>query len=1133
MKNFYTKQRKNLMFTQKSFCIGLLVGVIGLLMLNTNLCAQIYEPEGLNMPGEWNTWTNPPVNNLALASATQVAGGRVTKITIGTTRWQTIFHVAASGGDLVDGNFDWLFTSGPEANAFANKWAGVNVTMNSLQEYTYQSAIDNNIALSDDKWYTVVWEDAGYANTHAIFMETTNEPVEILTVSVPAEVAAGEVVDITLTTDQTPSPEEVFYVRYTTTDWNSSVVIPVNMTGSTGIASIPGQIEGTTVQYYALSSTVTDLSADIDLLTIRINNNLGANYAYTVGGSQPDFISWANLQWPADGQIEPGQDFDVYAQVYAEGITDVVGQGAGIQAWIGYSTDNSNPSGWTEWVPASFSNDVGNNDEFLANIGASIVTEGIYYYASRFQLDDQSFVYGGYSDVSGGFWDGTTNISGVLTVAGIPDPEINWVNLQWPADGQIEPGQDFDVYAQVYAIGITEAVGQGEGIQCWIGYSDENTDPAGWTDWEPATFNNDVGNNDEFLANIGASIVTEGTYYYASRFQLDDQSFVYGGYSIDNGGFWDGTTNVSGVLTVTFIQEPGINWANLQWPGSGLIAPGEDYDVFGQVFVQGITEAVGQGAGIQAWIGYSTEDTDPSVWTNWVPATFNADAGNNDEYLANIGILLADEGIYYYATRFQFEAQDFVYGGYSDFGGGFWDGIDNVSGVLAVSTTPPDPFIGFANIQWPGSGSIEPGQEFSVYAQVYAEGITDAVGQGEGIQSWIGYSTDNSDPSTWTNWIVASFGNDQGNNDEYAADLGAAIVAEGVYYYASRFQLAEQDFVYGGFSEGGGGFWDGTSNISGVLTVSTTPPDPFIAFANIQWPESGTIVPGQQFDVFAQAWIEGITGQADPAPGLQSWIGYSTSDTDPALWTNWIIADFNGPSGNNDEFITNLSNEITSEGTYYYASRFLYLGQEFVYGGYSDGGGGFWDGITNVSGVLMVATELIYYPVLFTVTDATGIYTNIKFKGEMTNWELVDMVQFGNVWTVTLDLLPGIYEWGVIEDDGSADGIWLVQGPNLELTVDPEGNISGDTTYTVTYYVGLDEQKMDVTLYPNPFNNSITVESTEDVTVQLFDVSGRIVVSQSFTGNKQQIQTENLPSGVYMIRVTSSNQIRNHLLIKQ
>jgi hypothetical protein len=38
-----------------------------------------------------------------------------------------------------------------------------------------------------------------------------------------------------------------------------------------------------------------------------------------------------------------------------------------------------------------------------------------------------------------------------------------------------------------------------------------------------------------------------GTYYYASRFKLNDLGYVYGGF---NGGFWDGTTNISGVLTV-------------------------------------------------------------------------------------------------------------------------------------------------------------------------------------------------------------------------------------------------------------------------------------------------------------------------------------------------------------------------------------------------------------------------------------------------------------------------------------------------------------------------------------------------------------------------------------------------------
>ncbi len=42
------------------------------------------------------------------------------------------------------------------------------------------------------------------------------------------------------------------------------------------------------------------------------------------------------------------------------------------------------------------------------------------------------------------------------------------------------------------------------------------------------------------------------------------------------------------------------------------------------------------------------------------------------------------------------------------------------------------------------------------------------------------------------------------------------ITQEGTYYYVSRFQYGEDDFVYGGFEDG---FWDGTDNVSGELTV--------------------------------------------------------------------------------------------------------------------------------------------------------------------------------------------------------------------------------------------------------------------------------------------------------------------------
>ena len=84
--------------------------------------AQIYEPEGLNMPGAWNTWVNPPANALALANPNQVTGGRLNKIASGQARWQTIFSVAASGADLVGGSYPWIFTSGPSTNYYQNKW---------------------------------------------------------------------------------------------------------------------------------------------------------------------------------------------------------------------------------------------------------------------------------------------------------------------------------------------------------------------------------------------------------------------------------------------------------------------------------------------------------------------------------------------------------------------------------------------------------------------------------------------------------------------------------------------------------------------------------------------------------------------------------------------------------------------------------------------------------------------------------------------------------------------------------------------------------------------------------------------------------------------------------------------------
>jgi len=137
---------------------------------------------------------------------------------------------------------------------------------------------------------------------------------------------------------------------------------------------------------------------------------------------------------------------------------------------------------------------------------------------------------------------------------------------------------------------------------------------------------------------------------------------------------------------------PDIGWCNLQWPPSATINIGDSTWIFAQVWIDGVTSDPGATPGLQAWIGYSSTNSDPSTWTNWVPATFNVQAGNNDEFMAYIGNNLP-AGTYYYASRFKYLQGNYKYGGYSSSGGGFWDGTNYVSGVLTV-TEPVGPLSG-------------------------------------------------------------------------------------------------------------------------------------------------------------------------------------------------------------------------------------------------------------------------------------------------------------------------------------------------------------------------------------------------------------------------------------------------------
>jgi hypothetical protein len=111
----------------------------------------------------------------------------------------------------------------------------------------------------------------------------------------------------------------------------------------------------------------------------------------------------------------------------------------------------------------------------------------------------------------------------------LPRLTIGWANLQWPptlTHTISATNRTDNVYGQVWIDGATDKPGQTPSLLAQLGFGPSNSDPNSNTAWNwiGASFNGDVGNNDEFVASLLPESV--GSFDYAYR------------YSTTNGATW-------------------------------------------------------------------------------------------------------------------------------------------------------------------------------------------------------------------------------------------------------------------------------------------------------------------------------------------------------------------------------------------------------------------------------------------------------------------------------------------------------------------------------------------------------------------------------------------------------------------
>jgi hypothetical protein len=366
--------------------------------------------------------------------------------------------------------------------------------------------------------------------------------------------------------------------------------------------------------------------------------------------------------------------------------------------------------------------------------------------------------------------------------------------------------------------------------------------------------------------------------------------------------------------------------------------------------------------------------------------------------------------------------------------------------------------------------------------------------------------------------------------------------------------------------------------------VSTDQPD----YVNLQWPPAITITQGGSGIVYGQVYEGGLTDVAPniqgQAPGIEAWVGISPigSNTNPNTWTLWIPATWNsGNVSNNDEFEATIGANLLP-GTYYYATRFRLNFGPFVYGGIdSSNNGNFWNGTSHNSGVLTVtappapanddcANAVVLTPGgVFVANQVEGL--NVSATNSNPPAPDCAFFQGGDVWysvtvpasgNITLETNPdstsSITDTGLAVYSGTCSGLTLVEcddddsatgnfslisltgrtpGEVLYVNVWEYGNDAFGTFLISAYDASLSNGTFDAskfTFYPNPVKNILNLSYDKSITkVVVINLLGQEVSSLSVNANQAQVDMGNLPSGTYLVKITSDTLVKTIKVIKQ
>jgi hypothetical protein len=176
----------------------------------------------------------------------------------------------------------------------------------------------------------------------------------------------------------------------------------------------------------------------------------------------------------------------------------------------------------------------------------------------------------------------------------------------------------------------------------------------------------------------------------------------------------------------------------------------------------------------------------------------------------------------------------------------------------------------------------------------------------------------------------------------------------------------------------------------------------------------------------------------------------------------------------------------------------------------------------------------------YSIQNAGGIFVTFRAMNQNLAFYQWQIIGFGNPVYINTSYAYFNYPYNI------SGGLWLVQ----LITTDSTG--CSDTTtqqlllrdpYNTTESLNEISNKNEINIYPNPANNSLTIETPTHSTIQILNIQGQQIKTLTVSGTKTDIDhvgwssyvvdVSALPAGVYIVQVRTEKGVAVGKFVKE